>query len=80
MPAEKSGYSLGTVNRSIKVLTDEGYIDDKLSLTPKTIELLKERAPQRAVILAAGYGMRMVPINTEIPKGLIDAGNYIKGK
>lgn len=72
MLAEKSGYSLGTVNRSIKVLTDEGYIDDKLSLTPKTIDLLKERAPQRAVILAAGYGMRMVPINTEIPKGLIE--------
>lgn len=27
---------------------------------------------RNAIILAAGYGMRMVPINTEIPKGLID--------
>ena len=25
-----------------------------------------------AIILAAGYGMRMVPINTEVPKGLIE--------
>lgn len=27
---------------------------------------------KNAIILAAGYGMRMVPINTEIPKGLIE--------
>ena len=26
---------------------------------------------QNAIILAAGYGIRMIPINTEIPKGLI---------
>lgn len=26
---------------------------------------------QRAIILAAGFGMRMVPINNEVPKGLI---------
>lgn len=28
--------------------------------------------PQQAVILAAGFGMRMVPINTEVPKGLLE--------
>ncbi|HIQ91238.1 MAG TPA: phosphotransferase [Candidatus Coprosoma intestinipullorum] len=28
--------------------------------------------PQRATILAAGYGLRMVPINTEEPKGLLE--------
>lgn len=27
---------------------------------------------KKAIIFAAGYGMRMVPINTEIPKGLIE--------
>ena len=26
---------------------------------------------KNAIILAAGFGMRMVPINTEIPKGLL---------
>ena len=31
-----------------------------------------QKTPQRAVILAAGFGMRMVPINTEMPKGLLE--------
>lgn len=30
-----------------------------------------QRTPQNAVILAAGFGMRMVPINMEYPKGLL---------
>lgn len=30
-----------------------------------------ENKPQRAVILAAGIGLRMVPINTKLPKGLL---------
>ena len=29
-------------------------------------------SPKRAVILAAGFGMRMVPINTETPKAFIE--------
>ena len=34
--------------------------------------------PQQAVILAAGFGMRMVPINTEVPKGLLEVhGNRL---
>ena len=36
----------------------------------------KEKAPKNAIILAAGFGMRMVPINTETPKGLLE----IKGE
>ena len=28
--------------------------------------------PKCGIILAAGYGMRMVPINTEYPKGLLE--------
>lgn len=38
----------------------------------KKISRLDKNIPQRAVILAAGYGMRMVPINTETPKGLLE--------
>lgn len=38
----------------------------------KKISRLDKNIPQRAVILAAGYGMRMVPINTQIPKGLLE--------
>lgn len=33
--------------------------------------------PKNAVILAAGFGMRMVPINTEMPKGLLEVQGEI---
>ena len=67
-----SGYSLGAVNKSLRTLCIEGYLADNMCLTQKTHELFEKKAPKRAVILAAGYGMRMVPINTEVPKGLIE--------
>ena len=70
--AETSGYSLGTVNSSLKELVKDGYLNDKFNLTLKAIDLIKENSPSRAIILAAGFGMRMVPINTEMPKGLLE--------
>lgn len=69
--SEASGYSLGTVNRSMRELQDEGYIDELGRPTGKGQRLLADSKPRNAVILAAGYGMRMVPINTETPKGLL---------
>lgn len=47
-------------------------IDDSIRPTVKAITEFKQKTPQRAVILAAGFGMRMVPINTEMPKGLLE--------
>ena len=70
--AEVSGHSLGVVNRSLKELIKLEYIDDSIRPTVKAITEFKQKTPQRAVILAAGFGMRMVPINTEMPKGLLE--------
>ena len=70
--AEDSGHSLGIVNRSIKTLIAEGYLDESIQPTQKAIRELTEASPKRAIILAAGFGMRMVPINTEAPKGLLE--------
>ena len=70
--SEVSGHSLGIVNRSLKELIKTGYLDDNIHPTIKTINEFKQKAPRRAVILAAGFGMRMVPINTEMPKGLLE--------
>lgn len=70
--SEQSGHSVGIVNRSIKNLIEEGYLDEDIRPTKKAAEEFAEKAPKRAVILAAGFGMRMVPINTEIPKGLLE--------
>ncbi len=67
-----SGHSLGIVNRSLRTLTKEGYLDSQIQLTQKAIAEFHDKAPKNAVILAAGYGMRMIPINTEMPKGLLE--------
>ena len=70
--AERSGHSLGVVNRSLKVLAGEGYLDGAMRLTPKAEELRRNTKPRRAIILAAGFGMRMVPINLETPKAFLE--------
>ena len=70
--AEESGHSLGVVNRSLRNLAKAGYLNDAMQLTDKAIELGEKRRPRRAVILAAGFGMRMVPINLESPKALLE--------
>lgn len=70
--SEESGHSLGVVNRSLKNLTQEGYLDDAMIPTAKARELDEEMRPRSAVILAAGFGMRMVPINLETPKAFLE--------
>lgn len=70
--AEVSGHSLGVVNRSLKELIKADYLDESIRPTEKAITEFKQKTPQRAIILAAGFGMRMVPINTEMPKGLLE--------
>lgn len=67
--AEVSGHSLGVVNRSLKKLIKSGYIDDSIRPTAKAVSVFKQNTPQRAIILAAGFGMRMVPINTRNAQG-----------
>lgn len=70
--ADACGHSLGVVNRSVKNLRASGYLDEQLRPTSKAIAEFAVKAPKNAIILAAGYGMRMVPINTETPKGLLE--------
>lgn len=70
--SETSGHSLGVVNKSIKTLIKEGYLDDEVRLTSKARDEFKKRSPKNAIILAAGFGMRMVPINTQGPKALME--------
>ena len=74
--AEISGYSVGTVNKAIKKLSDEGLLDADMKLTNSAKKILKEYKPKNAIILAAGFGMRMVPINLSSPKALLE----IKGE
>ena len=76
--SDLSGHSLGIVNRSLRQLLKEGYIDDNIRLTKKAENEFADKAPKQAIILAAGFGMRMVPINLESPKAFLQVnGEYL---
>jgi len=70
--AERTGCSLGAVNKNLHALKDDGYLDQDLKLTEKAHTELEERKTANAIILAAGFGMRMVPINLSTPKALLE--------
>lgn len=69
--AHKTELSLGAVNNSIKALKADGYIDENQKPTDKALKRKKNGKVQNAVILAAGLGLRLIPINHDLPKGLI---------
>lgn len=75
--AESTGHSLGVVNKSIKNLIKDGYLDEDVRLTTKSKNKFQNNAPKNAVILAAGFGMRMVPINLETPKALLEINGEV---
>ena len=66
-----TGYSIGIVNQSLKNLEIENYLDQYMQPTMKAKQVVKDNSPRNAIILAAGFGMRMVPINTQAPKALL---------
>ena len=70
--AESSGYSVGFVNRTLRELQEEQLIDAGYRPTEKARAMAEANRPQRAVILAAGFGMRMIPVNQDRPKGLLE--------
>ena len=72
MLAEEAGCSLGVVNRSLRSLTEEGYLSAETQPTEKARAEIREKKPRNAIILAAGFGMRMVPINLSTPKALLE--------
>lgn len=70
--ADLCGHSLGVVNRCVQGLTRIGYLDETMCPTERAREEAASRAPKNAVILAAGFGTRMVPINLDTPKALLE--------
>lgn len=67
---EKSGYSLGTVNRVMRELTELNYISAGKITNEGAFSLEPYRA-KRAVFIAAGFGSRLVPITFNTPKPLV---------
>ena len=68
--AEAAGFSLGSVNKAVQALTQEGYIKDGM-ITSAGMSALEPYRVKRAVFVAAGFGSRMVPITLNTPKPLV---------
>ncbi|MDY4788255.1 MAG: NTP transferase domain-containing protein [Bacilli bacterium] len=64
---------LGESDKNVQELINDGYINQNFTLN---LDKCQKYKVKKAIILAAGYGLRMLPINDTIPKALIS----IKGE
>ena len=75
--SELTCMSLGTVNKALKELIELNYVANH-QITAKGIEIMQLYRVKRAVVIAAGFGSRMVPITLNTPKPLVRVkGNRI---
>ena len=65
-----TGHSLGSINKTVKELTDLGYMEDGV-ITNSGINALEPYRAKRAIFIAAGFGSRLVPITFNTPKPLV---------
>lgn len=68
---DKLTLSLGTVNKTMNELKGMGLINSKGALEPDGIAALEPYRVKRAIIIAAGFGSRLVPITLNTPKPLV---------
>jgi len=70
--AERMGLSLGSVNSLTSLAAENGLINrETREITDAGMEYLKPYRVDGAVIMAAGFGSRFVPLTYETPKGLL---------
>lgn len=67
---ERSGMSLGTVNRIMKELADLGYAQEGM-VTNAGVNVMEAYRAKRAIFIAAGFGSRLVPVTLNTPKPLV---------
>ena len=68
--AEKIGVSVGSVNKLINGLNQNGYLD-KYTVTGEGKSALEPYRVKNACFLAAGFGSRLAPITLNTPKPLV---------
>lgn len=68
--AEGTGMSVGSVNRVLARLAEVGLAKDG-AVTEEGLDALEPYRVKRAVLIAAGFGTRLVPITLNTPKPLI---------
>jgi len=68
--AAETGLSLGTVNKTLSLLTEQKLIG-KDGVTEAGLAALEPYRVKRAVFIAAGFGSRLVPVTLNTPKPLV---------
>lgn len=68
--AAAADLSVGTVNRAMTDLHNRGFVREGM-LSAAGLEALEPYRVKRAVLIAAGFGSRLVPITLNTPKPLI---------
>lgn len=69
--SEATGLGLGTVNAAVRECVALGYIEGR-KLTESGRAALEPYRVQNAIIMAAGFSSRFVPLSYERPKGLLE--------
>ena len=69
--SEVTKMSLGSVNRMINLLSEQGFIDNDNRITQRGYAVLEPYRVKRVVFLAAGFGTRLVPVTLNTPKPLV---------
>ncbi len=69
-------FSLGTINSLVKECLSDGKLslseDGSYQVTKQGMEFLEQYRVNGALIIAAGFGSRFVPLTFETPKGLLE--------
>ncbi|MCL1814660.1 MAG: MarR family transcriptional regulator [Treponema sp.] len=68
--ARLTGLSVGTVNKTIANLIENGMVKNN-ALSASGLKALEPYRVRRAVFIAAGFGSRLVPITLNTPKSLV---------
>ena len=67
---ERTGYSLGLVNKVAKELAAAGAVSNG-AITRAGLDALEQYRVKRAIFIAAGFGARLVPLTFNTPKPLV---------
>jgi len=66
----RSGYSLGTINKLVRNLTERGLLGAD-GITEEGRKAMEPYRVRRAIFIAAGFGSRLAPVTLDIPKPLV---------
>lgn len=67
---KRTKHRLGTINKTLKELTEFGYVENG-TITNEGVNALEPYRAKRAIFIAAGFGSRLVPITFNTPKPLV---------